>query len=522
MPGRFSGKRIFALGRFATLRTDFATFLRRHPLVRDALLWAIPAVLFGAVLRGLLLSYLPFAYWGSDSRSYFGFTEQLLDSGKISLYDKRRYLYLLGMLPVTLLPGSVLRWLAWLQHLGGLATLVPLAYCVRKAFTGWKLWVVPVTVAYAGLPILIWYEHELLAECLFFHAVVWMLAGWLAFAPPRGAAIVRNFWWFMGGFAVLVLTKPAGLFFWPAVVLGLVCTAAWRVLQRKHWAALAALLGLQFTIGQDTQGAWLLYTSAFPLTRLESPKHAAYKSEIADLVRRARAEVFSSVRGAEDREWNEFLKWPEKQTARPLWQKLGEDTKRRDQIYHELAREAILAHPVLFLRLAAQKIAASANPGEFKSDRFLPSYTLEKYAAQYAKDIESRPGRIRRLFGLPQDQPVPSFEVLAQKIAPQPEAPAARWMLHYAESYHAAARLIGEGDTLALTPLACWVLLGGLLALGPGFFRPLGVPVLMAVSYLFGTFLIGGVNPRYFGAVWAIVLLVLCVPLDLLFRLRSR
>jgi hypothetical protein len=30
-----------------------------------------------------------------------------------------------------------------------------------------------------------------------------------------------------------VLTKPAGLFFWPGILLGLVCVAAWRVLRLK-------------------------------------------------------------------------------------------------------------------------------------------------------------------------------------------------------------------------------------------------------------------------------------------------
>jgi hypothetical protein len=301
-----------------------------------------------------------------------------------------------------------------------------------------------------------------------------------------------------------------------------VCVAAWRTLRRTHWIALAALLGLQFTIGQDTQGAWLLYTSAFPLTNLESPRHAEYKAEIADLVRRSRAEVFASVRGTEDREWNEFLKAPEKQNERPLWQKFGEDTKRRDRIYKDLAHEAIFAHPVLFVRIALGKIVASANPGEFKGDRFLPAYTLEKYETQYGKDIKERASRIRRLFGLPKDEPVPPFAALAQRIAPQPEAPAAQWMRGYVERYHAIARLVGEGDTLALTPLAGWVLLGCALSFLPVFFRPIGVPVLMATSYLFGTFLVGGVNPRYFGAVWVIVLLAMCVPLDLLLRLRRR
>ena len=33
-------------------------FLTRHPLVRDALLWAVPAILFAAALRTLVLAYL--------------------------------------------------------------------------------------------------------------------------------------------------------------------------------------------------------------------------------------------------------------------------------------------------------------------------------------------------------------------------------------------------------------------------------------------------------------------------------
>src|SRR5687768_11170988 len=91
-------------------------FFVRHPFVKDALLWAIPAILIGGMFRGLLMSYLPYAYWGSDSRSYFGFTEILLNEGEFSLSDKRRYLYPIFMLPVTLLPGSPLKWLAWIQH----------------------------------------------------------------------------------------------------------------------------------------------------------------------------------------------------------------------------------------------------------------------------------------------------------------------------------------------------------------------------------------------------------------------
>jgi len=45
--------------------TDEILF-RRHPLLLDAILWAIPAILFGAGLRLMLLHYSPYAYWGSD------------------------------------------------------------------------------------------------------------------------------------------------------------------------------------------------------------------------------------------------------------------------------------------------------------------------------------------------------------------------------------------------------------------------------------------------------------------------
>lgn len=504
-------------------------FFARHPLVRDALLWALPAVAFGAVLRWLLLDYLPYAYWGSDSRSYFGFTEQLLDTGKISLYDKRRYLYPIFLLPVTILPGSPLKWLAWMQHLGGLLTLVPLAYCVRKAFAGWKIWVVPVTLLYTSMPILLWYEHEMLAETLFFHSVVWLIASWMAFAGtsrlPAGER-GNHFWWFFGSLAVVILTKPAGRFIWPTILLGLLCIAAWRMVKPKQWVALAALLGLTFTIGQDTQGAWLLYTSAFPLTQLNTPLHAEYKAEITDMVQKARHELDTLSRGPDSKEWKDFLKTPEKQTNYPLWMALGKDDAQKQRIYKDLAIEGIKANPLLFLRLALGKIIASSNPGEFKADRFLPTYYVEKYANQYAKDLPERSSRIRRLFGLERDGPILSYYELQQFISPKPEALGARWLFSFTNFYHSGAKLIISEDeddpTVDLTPLAWWLLAGCLLALLPLYFKNVGIPVLMGVSYLFGTFLVGGINPRYFGAVWAIVALALCVPLDLLVRLALR
>jgi hypothetical protein len=45
----------------------------------------LPAIVFGTALRLLMLSIMPYAYWGADSNSYYSFANQLLDRGYISL-----------------------------------------------------------------------------------------------------------------------------------------------------------------------------------------------------------------------------------------------------------------------------------------------------------------------------------------------------------------------------------------------------------------------------------------------------
>jgi hypothetical protein len=500
-------------------------FATRHPFVRDAVLWALPAILLAMLLRGLLLSYLPYAYWGSDSRSYFSFAEGILEEGKISLYDKRRYFYPIFLLPVSLLPGATLQWIAWIQHGLGVASLVPFAYCIRKLFPAWRLIIIPATLLYASLPIFIWYEHELLAEAVFFHAMTWMTAGWLAFAPPNAPLIVRNFWWFFFPLAVLVLTKPAGRFFWPAVLGALLATGAWRVLTARHWASLGAALGLTFTIGQDSQGSWLLYTSAFPLTRTDSPLHAEYKAEIADLIARARSQLDAPDQRPDRKEWKFFLKNPENQSERPLWAALGQDEALKRSIYKDLAFEGIRKHPGLFLRLAVEKIIASANPGEFKASRFLPSYSVDKYKRQYERDLD-KPQRIRRLFGIPSNVAIEPYETVSSRIAPEPDPPAARWFHTFVENYHRAMDLVAGIDeddpTVRYTPMGRWLIAGVLLAFLPVYFRALGLPISMGISYLLGTFLVGGVNPRFFGPVWSLAILALAVPVDLSTRTAAR
>ncbi len=507
-------------------------FISHHPLLRDALLWAIPALLFGAVLRLLFLSYSPYAYWGSDSNSYFSFTELLLNSGKISLYDKRRYVYPLMMLPITILPGSTLKWLVWIQHGLGLLTLVPLAYCVRKSFTHWRWFIVPVTVAFAGMPLILWYEHEMLAENIFFAAVIWSCAGWMAWVSEENPLRKHRLWWcFFVPFAVLILTKPAGRFFLPGILLALLCVAAWRHLKWREAGSLAAAAALTFTIGQDSQGSWLLYTSSFPLTRLDTPLHAEYKAEIRDMVLEARSRV-DQFKMDEDRDWKRFLKNPEEQSERPLWQALGKDRKLKARIYRDLALEGIKARPDLFLLISFDKILSSANPDDFKTERFLTDYYPRKFEHLYERYQKDNPGRLQLIFGLPRREPLPPYSEVKGWLSPNPDAKASQWLYVYSGWFEKWLHLIEDDEihedadevtlVAALQPAGWLLVAGAILSLFPLYFQRIGLWTIIIGGYLLAVFLVGSANARFFGAAWPIVILLIALPADYLLVLLRR
>ena len=505
------------------------TFLTRHPIVRDALLWAIPALVLGGVLRLLLLSYLPYAYWGSDSRSYFSFAHKLLTEAYISLDAKRRFFYPILMVPLSALPGAPLSWVAWAQHALGLATLVPLAYLVRKSFFAWRWWIVPITVLYAGMPILLWYEHELLGETVFFAMLLCAFAGWVAWvSETRLERSLRLFWLFFVPFALFILTKPSGRFAWPGVLCGLVLVACWRRLDWRRFAALGALMVATLAVGSGKQGAWLLYTATFPLTQIETPLHAEYKAEIRDKVEAHRLGIDQYYR--ED-DWPfAFLEAPGRQSDYPQWQPLGKDDKLRKRIYMDLALEGVRADPGMFLYLGWQRFVGSLNPSEFKEVRFTPGFYVERFEHFHAQMQEKPGGPIRFAFALPPTGALPPYSEFQRRLSPAPDGFAARavnaWVAAY---FHAAdfvqmpVRTIDPHSRSILRarikPLGWWLIAGALLSLLPPYTRRLGVWTLVAASYLAGVFLFSQVNPRYLAPSWPVLIPLLAVPADMLARL---
>lgn len=505
-----------------------SNFLKRHPLVRDAILWSIPAVFLGLVLRLLLLHYSPYAYWGSDSRSYFGFTNGVMTEFYFSINEKRRYLYPLLMLPVTLLPGAALKALAWIQAGLGLAAIFAFGYVVRRVFAGWKILIVPLTALLAGLPVFIWYEHELIAESVYFNGIVWMLAGWAAWTCQRDPARARRlFWWFFVPLALMALTKPSVKFLWPGIVIALVAVLAWRMLRWPQWTALVALFFAGATVGDDDQSAWLLYTTAFPLTQVDAPKHAEYKAEIRDWVLERRADLDRYEE--RDDAIHDFLREPEVQDERLRWRDLAKnDENALEKLYNDLALEGIAARPDLFLYIAMQRLVGSANMTDFKDDRFGPTYFADRFAEQLEKDRNPET-MVRLAFALPVGEPVPDVAQFREWLAPRSDSPAVKWLTGYVRAYQSAGVLIDRPEgprpslwKCRLTPLGWCVVIGGLLALIPPYLRTVGVWVIAFAGATLATYMVGIEHTRYFAAVWPVVFLALGVIVDLPIRVFRR
>jgi len=500
-------------------------WFRRHPVVADAIRWAIPALLVGGILRILFVSYMPYALWGADSRSFFAFTHKLFLNHSFSLGDKRRYLYPLLMAPVTLLPGGTLRWLAIFQHLLGWITLIPLAYVIRKSLVGWRLWIIPITILYAGLPEVLWCEHELLADNVFFVLFLWTFAGWVAWVTQTDPARSRRmFWFFFTAFTLFILTKPSGRFVWPGLFIGTLMVKAWRPLNWRHFSAIVALMAVSLTVGSKRQGAQLFYTATFPLTRLDTPLHADYKAEIHDYVEHFRnnLEYFHAL---QDGELFYFLRDPGEQDTRPLWKALGKDDKLKAKVYMDLALEGIKARPDLVLYLGVQRAVFDANVSAYGLSHFADGGYVDRSAMYYNEAVKDEKSPLRLAFGLPPHGPLPPYSEFQHRLEPAPGSWAARtvqaWVASYGTKfdYFRYPKVPKNESKLSLvrpTFLGIWMLLAMGCAFLPHYRNTLGVWVIISVLQVFAVYSVSLVNVHYFAVVWPVLFVAMVVPLDAL------
>lgn len=514
----------------------FARFFRDRPALRDAILWALPALVCGLLLRVWLCAASPYAYWGSDSSSYYAFAYRLFEEGNWIMPEKREYVYPYLLALITVLPGVPLKWLLLFQHGLGLLTLIPLAYCVRKICTTWCWLVIPVTLLYALMPVILWYEHELLGEAFFSAMVVWAMAGWFVWHTRRMENRQRawDWWFFLVPMGLCVMTKPSGQFFWPGLLLGIAWVAGWRSFTWKEWVGTAAVLYGAFTLGESSQGSRLLYSSVFPLTRLESGAHPELKREIAPLVRQHRREFDVYLHNdGEVKRWlrNGFKGQPGFET----WQALYNDRARRAEYagaMRTLALEAIRDEPVLCLQQIAARALASVNPSEFKARRFRPEFAAERHeeADEKEEDENSTDVKMMKLaYGMPLQGPGSESALIATRLRAESNEARAEQVAHFVDVFNAHSDFLKwptaekpKQPTLhdmRPTWLGWLLIAGGVLSLISFSYRSTaGVWLIVALSYVGGVYLVGGANARFFLPVWPVIFVLLALPFDYFLR----
>lgn len=498
-------------------------------LLREVLWWCVPALIFGGALRILLLTYAPYAFWESDSNSYFGFAHQAFFHGKFSIDSKRRYLYPVFVGLLNVMPGSVMGWLAVVQHLLGLAATVALGYVIRCTCVGWRWWIVPVTAIYTGLPIVLWFEHAALGETLFISMLTLAFGGWVAWlrTPKEDPAYARRWWLFFAPFAIALLTKSAGRFIWPGLAVAIFLLGARQHFQRRQSICLIALFALSLTAGSGSQGSWMLAASSFPLIRVEAPGYERYKAEIAPLVREKRENLATFY--ANDDDTKKLVRDPETAEDMPNWQGLakGQNRKAKLKMYRSLALDGILHAPHLMSYISLQRLVASSNMAQFKESRLEGDYGGRTLSAAFGAKTPPDPNVMRLVLGLGKEEPIPPMEEIRDRMSPRPDSDAARWMIGYTLWFDGVSRLFtpaevfeeGRPVTEARPTVLClWLLAGLSLALILPTFRPtLGVWALVALSYLCGTYAVGSANPRFF-VVWPLLCPFLALPAEAVYR----
>jgi len=513
-------------------RSRVFDFFANRPCLRDAILWSIPAIMIGALLHLYIIYHTPLAYWSKDSWSFLKFADELLSLSGVGLDAKRRWVYPIFLVLPHALPGATLWWVKILQTALTLCSVIAFGYIVRKTFVAWKFLIIPATLIYALHPHFIYYTGQVLAESLSLNLLVISIAGWAAWIDRSNfTARFPPFLLFFIPFALFILTKPSHRFVWPGLIVAFFLSGSWRSLRWPHLAALATLILLTPTVGKGEQGLRLFYTSAFPLTQLNTPGHSDYKDAIAPLVEEARTNL--PTYAFTDKKYKNFLKDPGRYPhADKLWADLTrkENRQLKDDLYMALALEGIAHEPHLMFYIALQRILGSHFKG-VEMARMRGGYLGERLALDhyYPELSRERPQLLRKLYGWP-DHETPDLETLKRRLAPHPASGFDQWIARYGDTFESHSLFLQTvasaepgGKAIRISDYRPTVL-GILLLLGTvaAFFAPyratLGAWTLVLVIYLLLVFCVGSLNPRFLLPAEPLAYLLALLPFDVLLR----
>jgi hypothetical protein len=245
---------------------------------RFALLLCLPALLVGIALRVCLLVSMPAALVHSDTPPLVRTAHTLLTQHALEIDGKKTFLAPLSYCIPALLHVPILPFAAVVQHLLGLLDVVACGLLAFAWFRFWRWLIVPLTLAMALDPVLLWYEHAALTE-------TWAVTGILL------VALTGTAYWRAPSRHTLLLLLVATLFAAGArpegcllslFTIALVARTLWG--NWRKWSIAMAISGLWafalFAIVRTSQSGLLLFTSVLHLT----PSHLIFSPGVAEAV----------------------------------------------------------------------------------------------------------------------------------------------------------------------------------------------------------------------------------------------
>ncbi|MEO8353130.1 MAG: hypothetical protein ABI680_15475 [Chthoniobacteraceae bacterium] len=248
------------MSRFTASVSAFA----RQQRVREFLLWCLPALLIGLVLRVVLTVQMPYGFFHDDTGDFLSTPDKLLSEFEWNLHSKKTFLTpILFTLPFLVrVPALIAIPIG--QHLLGLVMIVQIGLLCRLWFTHWRWFILPLTILAAINPFYLWYEHTLMAETAFVVCTLMVvIAGTLYYAKPDR----KRFIFLCVALFLEAGARPEGklLFLFGLLLVAMVHWRNWR----RDWRQFAILFGLAVAthfMTKTSQAGLLLYTSVARMT----------------------------------------------------------------------------------------------------------------------------------------------------------------------------------------------------------------------------------------------------------------
>lgn len=366
----------------------------RSEAFRELLLWCLPALVIGGVLRGLLIAHFPYGYMQADTGDYLITTERLLRRHALVLHGKKSFLTpILFTIPFLLhIPALIIVPLA--QHLLGMILTVIAGALTRAWFAHWKWFIIPATVLTTINPAMIWYEHALLAEAHYIFCVMTLALAGTAFALRPTTA---KFVWLLVALFFTAGSRPEGKLY---VAFGILLVALVYWGNRREWLQRMAITlvacGLIWMSSRSEQAGLLLYATVLPLAPNVSkvaPDFSPVVNPLRDQYIAEGPTVLQKLTTAEKTIWN---------LVRDYARGKGEERFATGAFCQKLAVEAAMNKPFMLVGIAANKFLMSckgATSGGYSDywvqQKQIAAFTRKDWLYHLSTGLTGRPMRTK-------------------------------------------------------------------------------------------------------------------------------